>query len=172
MIFPVHSQGRRKGPRSFAFGDWFSCLNRAPSILRERIIIRLCAECVSPENDRSCFPGMGIKYIFTYTLLEKLGLPTGQFCRRQANIWAFCQRNKMRHWYAKKLLTESVLLLASSDVTFVLTLLLRHQACTMPTPLTATLPPECGPPWHIGRLSSEFSVSFATDTEECCYFPL
>lgn len=36
----------------------------------------------------------------------------------------------------------------------------------MPTLLTATLPPECGPPW----MSSEFLFSFPTDTEEC-YFP-
>lgn len=110
VIFPAHSRGRRKGPWGCRFTDSFVCLNRAPLSLREIILSRLCAECARPENDTSCFAGTGIKYTFTYTLPEKLGWLRGHFWIRQANIWTFCQRNRKRHWYAKKLLTEAVLL--------------------------------------------------------------
>lgn len=99
-LFLVNSCYRRKGP-----WNWVWLSSSSPPSLRERIITALCVGCVSPENDSSCFPGMGVKYIFIYTLLKKSGWPPGQFSLRQANIWAFCLRNKVRHGYAKKWLS-------------------------------------------------------------------
>lgn len=103
-LFLVNSCYRRKGP-----WNWVWLSSSSPPSLWERIITALCVGCVSPENDSSCFPGMRIKYTFIYTLLEKPGRPPGQSRLRQANIWAFCLRNKVRHGYAKKWLTEWIL---------------------------------------------------------------
>lgn len=78
VTVPGGSHHRSDSPGFGHLESHFGRLPRVPLFLRERIIISLCAGCVSPEDDSYCFPGTERKYVLTRALLEVLGLPGGQ----------------------------------------------------------------------------------------------